>query len=156
MRWFANDFHSWLRHSWKSLANHLTRDQKSLFTVTHALFFISLCWYGNTSWLTSAAFISNVKENKHVKFEALNNISVIIALKTIFPIPLCKTYYFFLIWFQNIANLEWIVVKSETIAPECDALWLEMASGMTKMWKPVISWICAYLMSYKFQYQYGD
>ena len=28
MRWFANDFHSWLRHSWKSLANHLTRDQK--------------------------------------------------------------------------------------------------------------------------------
>ena len=28
MRWFANDFHSWLRHSWKLLANHLTRDQK--------------------------------------------------------------------------------------------------------------------------------
>ena len=28
MRWFANDFHSWLRHSWKSLANHPTRDQK--------------------------------------------------------------------------------------------------------------------------------
>ena len=26
--WFANDFHSWLRHSWKSLTNHLTRDQK--------------------------------------------------------------------------------------------------------------------------------
>ena len=39
--WFANDFHSWWSHSWKSLANHLTRDQKSLFTVTHALFFIS-------------------------------------------------------------------------------------------------------------------
>ena len=41
LRWFANDFHSWLRHSWKSLANHLTSDQKSLFTLTHALFFIS-------------------------------------------------------------------------------------------------------------------
>ena len=41
VRWFANDFHSWLRHSWKSWANHLTRDRKSLFTVTHALFFIS-------------------------------------------------------------------------------------------------------------------
>ena len=27
VRWFANDFHSWLRHSWKSLANYLTRDQ---------------------------------------------------------------------------------------------------------------------------------
>ena len=25
---FANDFHSWLRHSWKSLANRLTCDQK--------------------------------------------------------------------------------------------------------------------------------
>ena len=37
---FANNFHSWLRHSWKSLANRLTRDPKSLFTVTHALFFI--------------------------------------------------------------------------------------------------------------------
>ena len=33
--WFANDFHSWLRH----LADHLTPDQKSLFTVTHALFY---------------------------------------------------------------------------------------------------------------------
>ena len=28
MLWFANDFHSWLRHSWKSLANQLTRDRK--------------------------------------------------------------------------------------------------------------------------------
>ena len=26
----CQDFHSWLRHSWKSLANHLTRDQKIL------------------------------------------------------------------------------------------------------------------------------
>ena len=25
---FANDFHSWLRHSWKLLANRLTRDPK--------------------------------------------------------------------------------------------------------------------------------
>ena len=41
VRWFANDFHSWLRHLWKSLANHLTREQNSLFTVTHALLFIS-------------------------------------------------------------------------------------------------------------------
>ena len=26
--WFANDFQEWLRHSWKSLANSLTRDPK--------------------------------------------------------------------------------------------------------------------------------
>ena len=31
----------WLRHSWKLLPNRLTRDKKSLSTVTHALFFIS-------------------------------------------------------------------------------------------------------------------
>ena len=40
---FANDFHSWLRHSGKSLANRLTHDPKTLFTVTHALFFIYMC-----------------------------------------------------------------------------------------------------------------
>ena len=27
---FANDFHSWLRHSWKALANRLTRDPKTV------------------------------------------------------------------------------------------------------------------------------
>ena len=42
VRRFGNDFHSWLRHSLKSLPNRLTRDKKSLFTVTHALFFIYL------------------------------------------------------------------------------------------------------------------
>ena len=52
---FANDFHSWLRHSWKSLANRLTLGDfvtrenhwqiaslvtpKSLFTVTNVLFY---------------------------------------------------------------------------------------------------------------------
>ena len=41
--WFTNDFHSWLRHSWKSLANQLSRDRKSLYTVTYALFDISFC-----------------------------------------------------------------------------------------------------------------
>ena len=28
VRWFANDFHEWRSHSWKSLANHLTSDPK--------------------------------------------------------------------------------------------------------------------------------
>ena len=28
VRWYANDFHSWLRHSWNPLTNHLTRDQQ--------------------------------------------------------------------------------------------------------------------------------
>ena len=39
-------------HNWKSLANRLTCDQKALFTVTHALFFISLiCQFlGMEAW----------------------------------------------------------------------------------------------------------
>ena len=48
--WFANDFHEWLLHSKKSLANHLTRDQKSLFKVTHALFYISWSHYDAGKW----------------------------------------------------------------------------------------------------------
>ena len=28
MRWFANDFHEWRSREWKSLANHITNDQK--------------------------------------------------------------------------------------------------------------------------------
>ena len=47
--WFANDFNSWLRHSWKSLANHLTRDQK---LVIHGNSCIIL--YINTKGLTSS------------------------------------------------------------------------------------------------------
>ena len=39
MRRFANDFHSWLRHSWKSLANRLTLDPKIVIH-GNALFFI--------------------------------------------------------------------------------------------------------------------
>ena len=38
---FANNFHSWLRHSWKLLANRFTRDPKIVIHGTHALFFIS-------------------------------------------------------------------------------------------------------------------
>ena len=39
VRRFGNDFHEWLRHSWKSLPNRLTSDKKSLFTVTNVLFY---------------------------------------------------------------------------------------------------------------------
>ena len=44
----TRDFHSWLRHCWKPLAI-TSLDQKSLFTVTHALISISFEWVGNTS-----------------------------------------------------------------------------------------------------------
>ena len=36
---FANDFHEWRSHEWKSLTKHLTSDQKPLFTVTNVLFY---------------------------------------------------------------------------------------------------------------------
>ena len=41
---FANDFQSWLRHSWKPLTNRSLVTPKSLFTITHALLFISY-WF---------------------------------------------------------------------------------------------------------------
>ena len=47
---FADDFHSWLCHPWKSLANHLTHNKKSLFTITYASFYIlsnKLCCWQN-------------------------------------------------------------------------------------------------------------
>ena len=37
--WFANYSHDWRNHEWKYLANHLTSDQKSLFTATNVLFY---------------------------------------------------------------------------------------------------------------------
>ena len=39
VRWFANDFHEWQSLEWKALANHITSDKKSLFTVTNVLFY---------------------------------------------------------------------------------------------------------------------
>ena len=35
----CNDFDEQRSQEWKSLANHLTSDQKSLFTVTNVLFY---------------------------------------------------------------------------------------------------------------------
>ena len=53
---FANDFHSWLRHSWKSLANRLTRDPKIVIhgnsciilyihLIHHFIFQSDCCYY---------------------------------------------------------------------------------------------------------------
>ena len=39
VKWFANDLHEWRSHEWKSLANHLTSNPKSLFTETNVLFY---------------------------------------------------------------------------------------------------------------------
>ena len=64
----GNDFHSWLRHSWKSLPNRLTRDKKSLFTVTHALFFISymlLYAYSFCCSHQSGLFLSHYMKTHH-------------------------------------------------------------------------------------------
>ena len=44
--WYGTYFHSWLHHSWKSLWNHLTRDNEISLTVTRKLFYI----YFMISW----------------------------------------------------------------------------------------------------------
>ena len=41
---FANDFHSWLRHSWKSLANRLTRDPKIVIHGNSCIILYILCF----------------------------------------------------------------------------------------------------------------
>ena len=41
MKWFGNDFYSWLGHLRRSSLNHLYRNKKLLFMVTHTLFYIS-------------------------------------------------------------------------------------------------------------------
>ena len=45
VRRFANNFHEWRSHEWKLLANRITSDPKSLFTVTNVLFyFLHAIW----------------------------------------------------------------------------------------------------------------
>ena len=39
VRWFGKDFHEWWSHKWKSLQNHLTSDEKSLFTELNVSFY---------------------------------------------------------------------------------------------------------------------
>ena len=58
--WFANDFHSWqnswLCHSWKSLANHLTYDQKIAIHGNSCIILyiihrnIKMVWYPKVTW----------------------------------------------------------------------------------------------------------
>ena len=38
VRWFANDFHEWRSHEWKSLANHHASDKTSLFTTINVFY----------------------------------------------------------------------------------------------------------------------
>ena len=45
VKWFANNFHSWLRHSWKLLANRFTRDPKIVIHDNSCIIlYILLCW----------------------------------------------------------------------------------------------------------------
>ena len=39
VRWFVNDFHEWRSHEWKSLANHITIDQKVVIHGNELLFY---------------------------------------------------------------------------------------------------------------------
>ena len=43
VRWFANDFHKWWNHKWKSLANCITSDKK-LFHGNEFFYFLHAIW----------------------------------------------------------------------------------------------------------------
>ena len=81
---FTNDFHSWLRHSWKSLANRLTRDPKIVI-------------HGN-----SCIILNVITEEPHVlAWQFWNWWTDIAALKNFFP-----TMFYMIVpkhdWFVNV------------------------------------------------------
>ena len=70
LRWFANDFHSWQSHEWKSLANHLifTRDKvmsenhwqitsQTYYFISYTLFYV---WTHHFTKQSSIAHFTNV------------------------------------------------------------------------------------------------
>ena len=95
MRRFGNDFHSWLRHSWKSLPNRLTRDKKSLFTVTHALFFMYSPLPGSPYWLVD---YNGKQPNNNA--ETLNSWNHVIFIYT--------NEEHVEEWMQNFADFKWL------------------------------------------------
>ena len=56
VRWFANDFHEWRSHEWKSLANHLTSDQQIVIHGNECI--ISFLTHYFISW-TNRFFTNN-------------------------------------------------------------------------------------------------
>ena len=69
---FANDFHSWLCHSWKSLATHLTRDPKIVIhgnscIIPYVIRLRSISW----EMLNIAIHEIKVFENYTFKFTAI-------------------------------------------------------------------------------------
>ena len=61
MRWFAKDFHSWLRHSWKSLANHLTHDQN---IVIHGNSCIILYFHHNADSMGNLFYFKSIHSDE--------------------------------------------------------------------------------------------
>ena len=129
MRRFANDFHSWLRHSWKLLANRLTSDpkgdlpmiftrenywqiasrvtQKSLFTVTNALFFISPLL---THWRYCSLALSDQDD---YYFHELGDIHGCYSLVKIAFAPICACKNNRRIWRHNASVLHSLDVTDQ-------------------------------------------
>ena len=68
---FANDFHSWLRHSWKSSANRLTRDPK---IVIHGNSCIILYFLNENVWISIQVSL------KFVRGGPINNIPALVQI----------------------------------------------------------------------------
>ena len=63
VRRFGNDFHSWLRHSWKSLPNRLTRDKKIVIHGNSCI--ILYIPHPITKWVNNCLFIMFPKKNNN-------------------------------------------------------------------------------------------
>ena len=60
---FANDFHSWLYHLWKSLANRLTRDPKIFIHGNSCIILylflgpVGIGWHSQDIWAQLLVFV---------------------------------------------------------------------------------------------------
>ena len=68
VRWFANDLHEWRSQEWKSLAKHITRDQKIVIHGNECIIvFLTryfLSWTHNSAKNNHRSFISPLSPRK--------------------------------------------------------------------------------------------
>ena len=97
-------FNSWLYHSWKSLLNCLTLWHKSVFTVTHTLFYISFphCWSIGVSTVGILEKIDHVITAQHYMLKIFLTIGHLQAHWWQSQMPYIYTYIYVYCWRVNL------------------------------------------------------
>ena len=112
--WFANDFHEWRSHEWKSLANHLTSDQK---IVIHGNEFVTSENHWQITPLVTKKSLFTVTNVLFYFLHAISYLEHTIPLQTIISPLLLRTVFSYLtLWRHH----SWSVTSCER---ESLALW---------------------------------